>query len=58
MYEKRAAAADAANNSDGRPRWMRDHDHTGGEIGPLTKAPPFSQGQDRSHSITLARRYL
>jgi hypothetical protein len=39
MYEERAAVADAANGaptSDGRPRWMRDCDHAGGEIGPLT----------------------
>lgn len=35
IYEERAAAANTANGtptSDGRPRWMRDRDHAGGEL--------------------------
>ncbi|KAH0828779.1 hypothetical protein J3R83DRAFT_3219 [Lanmaoa asiatica] len=34
MYEERAATANTANGtpvSDGRPRWMQDRDHAGGE---------------------------
>ena len=31
MYEERAAAANGAQISDGRPRWMRDHEYASGQ---------------------------
>jgi hypothetical protein len=56
MYEERAAAANAANGapaSCGRPKWMRDGNHTGGEMGPLAQAP-----QDCSQPNTPEQLYL
>ena len=42
MYEESAAATNAANGvpfSDSRQRCMRNGDHAGGEMGPVTQGP-------------------